>query len=269
MASFPNPPDSVSTPPLTENSPQPARVGREDPLWTGWDVLVIVGLTVAASFVFEAGVTLGAKLLVYRNLPLIEIGQIPEVLLLAQLLAYVVIFGFMYVLAGSREHSFWQTIRWNWPARWPAFLFGGALLYFALLGLGQLLPIPRHLPIDRFFDTPREAALMSIFAVAFAPLMEELFFRGFLYPVLERRVGALGSILITATAFGAIHGDQLKYSWGAVLIIFLVGVALTTVRAATKSVAASFLLHVGYNGTLSVLLYIASGGFKHLDKLNQ
>jgi membrane protease YdiL (CAAX protease family) len=65
-----------------------------------------------------------------------------------------------------------------------------------------------------------------------------------------------------------LHGAQLKYSW-AVLIIFLVGMALTAVRAYTKSVAASFLVHVGYNGTLSALLFVATDGFRHLEKLNQ
>lgn len=76
------------------------------------------------------------------------------------------------------------------------------------------------------------------------------------------------SIVLTSAAFGILHGAQLKYSW-AVLIIFLVGVALTTVRALTKSVAASFLVHVGYNGTLSLLIYAVTGGFRHLEKLNQ
>ena len=110
--------------------------------------------------------------------------------------------------------------------------------------------------------------LMSIFAVTMAPLMEELFFRGFLYPVLTRRIGMVASILLTSVAFGFLHGAQLKYSW-AVLVIFLVGVVLTTVRALTKSVAASFLVHVGYNGTLSILLFVATSGFRHLERLNQ
>jgi hypothetical protein len=148
------------------------------------------------------------------------------------------------------------------------FLLGGAGLYIVLAGLGQLLPIPKHLPIDRFFDSPREATLMSVFAVTVAPLMEELFFRGFLYPVLARKSGMTASILLTGAAFGILHGAQLKYSW-AVLIIFLVGIALTTVRAVTKSVAASFMMHVGYNGTLSLLIYFVTGGFRHLEKLNQ
>ena len=83
-----------------------------------------------------------------------------------------------------------------------------------------------------------------------------------------RRASMVASILLTSVAFGFLHGAQLKYSW-AVLVIFLVGIALTTVRALTKSVAASFLVHVGYNGTLSILLFVATSGFRHLERLNQ
>ena len=50
------------------------------------------------------------------------------------------------------------------------------------------------------------------------------------------------------------------------LIIFLVGIVLTTVRAVTKSVASSFLAHVGYNGTLMVLAAWATDGFRHMEK---
>jgi membrane protease YdiL (CAAX protease family) len=96
--------------------------------------------------------------------------------------------------------------------------------------------------------------------------MEELFFRGFFYPVAARRLGVAWGIVLTALPFGLLHLAQYGYSWGAVLIIFLVGVVLTTVRAMTKSVASSFLAHVGYNGTLMVLAAIATDGFRHMEK---
>jgi hypothetical protein len=51
-----------------------------------------------------------------------------------------------------------------------------------------------------------------------------------------------------------------------VLLITLVGVVLGTVRAVTKSVAASFLVHVGYNGTLMALAAVATDGFRHMEK---
>ena len=99
--------------------------------------------------------------------------------------------------------------------------------------------------------------------------MEELFFRGFLYPVLARRWGVATAILLTALGFGLIHAPQLAQAWGPVLVIFLVGVALTAIRAYAKSVAASMIVHVAYNGTISVILFFVTSGFKHLEKLNQ
>jgi membrane protease YdiL (CAAX protease family) len=268
LASPPNPLDSFPQPEYMP-PPDPARrKSEEDPPWTGWDVLIIVGVTIGASFVFGMLVVGVAWFLRHGTASWVNLARKPELLLAAQLLAYAVVFAFMYSLVASKAGNFWGPIRWHWPAAWVAFLFGGALLYMGLAGVGQLLPIPKHLPIDRFFANSREATIMSIFAVSFAPLMEELFFRGFLYPVLARRLGVFTSIVLTSAAFGILHGAQLKYSW-AVLIIFLVGVALTTVRAVTKSVAASFLVHVGYNGTLSLLMYVVTGGFRHLEKLNQ
>ena len=241
----------------------------EDPPWTGWDVLLIIGATLGASFVLGTAVIGMAKLLLYKSLSLADLARMPELALLAELLTYLVVFVVMYRVVEVRTREFWRPLRWNWQERsWGAFLLGGAALYFVLAGIGQLLPIPKHLPIDRFFENARQATLMSIFAVTLAPLMEELFFRGFLYPVLARRLGVASGIFVTSAAFAILHGAQLKYSW-AVLIIFLVGLALTTVRAITKSVSACFLLHVGYNGTLSLLMFVVTGGFRHLERLNQ
>lgn len=231
---------------------------------------MLIAVTIGASFVLSMGVFTLAWVVFYKTSSWLEVARIPELVLIAQLLAYVVVLAVMYRLVDIRAGRFWEAVRWNWLAgKWLSFLLSGGVLFFVLAGLGRLLPIPKNLPIDRFFQTGREAWMMSIFAVTFAPLMEELFFRGFLYPVLARRLGMFGGILFTSLAFGLLHGDQLRYSWAAVLIIFLVGVALTTVRALTKSVAASFLVHVGYNGALSLLMFIATGGFRHLERLNQ
>lgn len=241
----------------------------EDPPWTGLDVVSILAVAVVALIVLPLLVVLIARALLFPKVAVSDIIQVPEVVLTVQLLIYVVVFAVIYYLLLARTGRFWQSLRWNWPtSTWAGFLILGALLYFALMGLSQLLPIPKHLPIDRFFQTAREAGMMSLLSMTLAPLMEEIFFRGLLYPVLARRFGIAVSIFLTGAAFGILHGAQLKYSW-AVLIIFLVGMVLTTVRAFTKSVAASFLVHVGYNGTLSALLFVATDGFRHLEKLNQ
>jgi membrane protease YdiL (CAAX protease family) len=145
----------------------------------------------------------------------------------------------------------------------------GVVLSLGLQAFASLLPMPKNLPIDRFFQTTREAYLLAIFGMTFAPLLEELFFRGFLYPVLARRLGVATAVVLTALSFGLIHAPQLGRAWGPVLVIFLVGIALTVTRAVTKSVATSLLMHAAYNGTISVLIFFATDHFRHLEKLKQ
>ena len=264
-------PPGVETPPGETPSLPERRPPIEDPLWTGWEVLALAALTIfLAMFLFPLLVTLAARQWVYPRIPLTEIVRYPGLIVLSQLLSYVVILGFMYFLVmRDRTVNFWQAIHWNWPRNPASYLLLGVALSFGLQAVAHLLPIPKSLPIDQFFRTSREAYLLSVFGMTFAPLLEELFFRGFLYPVLARRLGMGTAVLLTALGFAAIHGAQLMYSWGPVLVIFLVGLALTLVRARTRSVAASLLIHVAYNATLSILMFIGTDGFRHLEKLNQ
>ena len=242
----------------------------EDPVWTGWEVLALAVLAVFAILAFMLAATFAAQRLFYRSVPLMEVAKYPGLIVVSQALAYVLVFGLMYVLV-KRDHKqdFWGAIRWNWPRKWSAYLFAGLGLAIGLQAFARLLPIPKNLPMDQFFQTTREAYLLSFFGVTFAPVLEELFFRGFLYPVLARRLGVSVGVVFTALGFAAIHGAQLKYSWGPVLVIFIVGLVLTLVRAITKSVAAGVLLHIAYNGTLSLLMFVYTDGFRHLERLNQ
>jgi len=243
---------------------------EEDPVWNGWDVVLIAAITLFSIFVFVLATTFVVQKALYRRLPLMEVGKFPLVTVIAQLLAYVVVFAFMVWLV--RVHygrKFFYAMRWKWPRGWWRYLGVGVVLSISLQAVANFLPMPKELPIDKFFQTPAEAWVLSLFGMSVAPLMEELFFRGFLYPVLVRRLGISGGVALTSLGFGLIHAPQLGRAWAPVLVVFLVGVALTVVRARTKSVAASMLVHMAYNGTLSLALFVASGGFRHLEKLNQ
>ncbi len=198
-----------------------------------------------------------------------EVAKFPGLIVLSQLLAYILVLVLMYLTVQSHGQDFGQAIRWNWPPAWSSYILGGFVLALGLQAVAHLLPVPKHLPIDQFFQTTRQAYLLSIFGVALAPLLEELFFRGFLYPVLARRLGLATGVILTALTFALIHGAQLMFSWGPVLVIFLVGLALTIVRAVTKSVAASLLVHIAYNGTISLVMFVYTGGFRHLERLQQ
>jgi len=253
------PPESHPIPPTSPPT--------ENPVWTGWDVLLIAGLTLLTLFLAQLLIVLGARRFAYPRESFLDVAQKPSLALLSELLTYAVVALYMILLVEGKYHArFWKAIRWNWPGLIGLNMLGIGVLMFGFDLLGKYLPMPKTTPFDQFFARPSDAYLTAVFAVTLGPLMEELFFRGFLYPVIARRLGAIGGILLTALPFGLVHFIQYGNSWGAVLIIFLVGVVLTTVRAKTKSVASSFLAHAGYNGTLMVLTALATDGFRHMDK---
>ena len=259
---------AVPFPPPELPSAKPAPKAGEDPIWSGWDVLQIAGLTLLLTlFIGPLLVVFGAHLFVYPHESWLEVARKPALALLSQLLAYIVVVLYMFLLVEGKYHArFWPAIRWNWPGIAGVSFAGVGVLMLAFDILGRFLPMPKNTPFDQFFDRPFDAYLTAAFAVTLGPLMEELFFRGFLYPVVARRWGAVWGILLTALPFGLMHFFQYGNSWGAVLIVFMVGVVLTTIRAMTKSVASSFLAHVGYNGTLMLLAAWSTDGFKHMDK---
>ncbi len=199
---------------------------------------------------------------------MVDLAREPRLVIPVQTAAYLIVLGCMVLIVQRRRAiSFWRAIQWNWPGSSAvAYLFGGVGLALGIQLLSALLPVPKQLPIEKYFKDATGTYLMVVFGIAVAPLMEELFFRGFLYPVLARRTGATGGIAITAVFFALVHQSQLGRAWSPVLLLFVVGVVLTWVRANTGSVASSWLIHVGYNTTLFTLLWLQTDHFQHMER---
>ena len=258
--------------PLSEQ-PQPAL--KENPPWTGWDILYIVMVMFASLLICLIGVTMLVKRLAYPNVAFFQVMAFPLVAFAGQMCSYVVTLGFMFTTATHHGAKFGPAVRWNWPRAWGAYLALGVAFAIGLQILAKFLPMPKEIPMEAFFKTALRAWVLSIAAMTFVPLMEELFFRGFLYPVVARRLGLIFAVLFTAVSFTAIHVPQLadphmplSASWGAVLLIFIIGLGLTIVRALKKSVAAGVLMHMAYNGVTSLAAIVVTGGFRHLDRLS-
>jgi uncharacterized protein len=89
-----------------------------------------------------------------------------------------------------------------------------------------------------------------------------------LFSFASARVANALAILVTAILFAFIHEQQLAAAWAPLLMVFIVGLVLTIVRARTRSVASSVLVHMAYNATLFTMVYFASDHFRHLEKLS-
>jgi membrane protease YdiL (CAAX protease family) len=237
------------------------------------DVGLIIGVAFAAYFV--CGVIAGIVYLIAHP------GQNPQDLakvlahntwfvLSVELAVYLLLIGFMAFLVWLRHRtSLGRAIRWNIPTRTHAvYALAGGLGLAVFSDVAQVVFsrwIPKSLPITEFFQDRNSALLLAGFGVLIAPLVEEILFRGFLYPALSRWSGVVPAVIITSAGFALLHGAQLAYSLVPLLLIFVVGAVLTITRAVTKSVATSVLVHMAYNFTLFLQFYIGTHGFRNLQ----
>lgn len=240
----------------------------------------LVDVALIAGFAFFALIlcTVLALAVVYstpgaRNLDPKGLARNALIIIPAQFVAYLMVVGFMVFIVWTRHRTgFLQGIQWNMPRPLTAFiaLGGGVALALSSQLFSGLLErwIPKTLPIDQYFKTPASGYLLAAFGIFVAPFVEEFFFRGFLYPALARWTGAPTAIVLTAIGFSSIHQEQLAHAWAPLLIIFGVGLVLTIVRAKTRSVATSVLIHMGYNATLFTMLFFVTEGFRHMERMN-
>jgi uncharacterized protein len=209
---------------------------------------------------------------------------------------YILTFAISFPVFPLLWHrSFLDGIHWTWRAArlrwWKLILFG-----FVLSGVAQaaehLFKTPKEsTDVLKLLDTPTSAWLTAIFGALIAPLVEEIAFRGFLLPAiataydwisLERTPAAYNrwrqttshttgalvlAAVVSSAAFAALHGSQLHWPVGPLVILFGVSLVLSWVRIRFQSVAASALVHISYNGLLFLIMIIGTGGFRHLDKL--
>jgi membrane protease YdiL (CAAX protease family) len=190
---------------------------------------------------------------------------------ISQALLSVFVLIFLWLLVRSRGPApFWPAVGWrSFPAGWPRaasiaqyLLLGGALMV-AIQFVGSYMHMPSQLPIDQMLRNRSSVLMMTALGILEAPLIEETLFRGCIYPVIARTFGVTTGIAATGILFGLAHGLQLSFAWQPVLLLSIVGIVLTYIRARAGTVLASFLVHLGYNSLLFGAFYLATGGLRN------
>lgn len=82
----------------------------------------------------------------------------------------------------------------------------------------------------------------AVTAVVLAPFFEETIFRGVLLPVLSRRLGSLGGVLLSSAVFGLAH-----LSIGEFPALFVLGLLLGWLRLSSGRLSASIWMHALWN----------------------
>jgi membrane protease YdiL (CAAX protease family) len=193
---IPEQPVVAALPETVVYAPEPAR----DPAWNVWDVIMIAFLFLLAMVLSTAVVITAAGALSGSHLPdTKELAKNPTIAVTVQLLAYLLTFAFarFYIGAKARQ-DFWKAVRWNLPAlpAAAALVLLGGMMAVVIQFTSAVLPMPKDLPVEQFFRSKDTIWLMVVFGTVVAPLIEETFFRGLLFPALRRWANEPESIIV-------------------------------------------------------------------------
>ena len=134
----------------------------------------------------------------------------------------------------------------------------------AVLGLAQLFNYepPAHPLVAVFLEedsrTPMLIAYSVFFAIVMGPILEEVFFRGFCYPVFKAKWGTKWAMIITSAFFALIHANTFAF-----VPIFVLGMGLAYLYEKRGSLAAPIVLHVVHNAVFIGYFFLAKDLILH------
>jgi membrane protease YdiL (CAAX protease family) len=264
----------AGSPAQNENVPEDIRVP-----WGGGELLLLLGFAIGSLFFLE--IILELFLLAHYHMSREQLLNLLKtnagVAVGFQAFWSGIIFLFLFLMIRQYNRSpFWSSLRWRalHPRNRPA-----GLVYFSCILGGVALAITvgiashfagekTNLPIEKLFNTRADVIWLMIFGICVAPFFEETIFRGYLYPVFARKWGIPAGIFVTGLLFGLMHAVQLWGGWVQIALLVLVGIILTTARARTGSVVASYLIHVSYNSFLFMAFLISTHGLKNIPHVH-
>ena len=158
------------------------------------------------------------------------------------------------------KRPFFSTIGWSW-GKLPAGIGlaicipTGVALFIVGSAIAKVLGGDKQTPLEQIINSSMAARyLISFFAVATAPFVEEFVYRGVLYAPLQRLVGVKGAVVIVLGIFTVIHVPQYLPNVGVIAAVFLLSAALTVIRAMSGRLLPCIVIHFVFNGIQALLL---------------
>ena len=102
-------------------------------------------------------------------------------------------------------------------------------------------------PIQNVTDEVPLAAI-AVLSILIVPIGEEALMRGFIYPVLRRKLSVASTIVITALLFAILHGNLVQ-----IVLTIPLGIALGYLYERTHNLLACISMHMLFNATALLL----------------
>ncbi len=91
---------------------------------------------------------------------------------------------------------------------------------------------------------------LTIFVAVFGPIIEEMFFRGFMYSALKKRFGIFIAMILSASIFSILHTNIVGF-----LPIMTLGMLLAYLYEKTGSLIAPMIVHIIHNSIILTFVF--------------
>ncbi|MFA5094684.1 MAG: CPBP family intramembrane glutamic endopeptidase [Candidatus Omnitrophota bacterium] len=128
------------------------------------------------------------------------------------------------------------------------------IMVFVLLGLrifNYEPPETRALEMLYETDRPKLLFILTGLVTLLGPVMEELFFRGFAYPVVRKKMGARNAIILVSLVFSLLHLNIVSF-----FPILALGILLAYLYEKTGSIIPCIAVHIVHNTTVVFFVFL-------------
>jgi membrane protease YdiL (CAAX protease family) len=175
------------------------------------------GHIVSGAIIYASLIIFLAGLLVYRNLRPTDVFGLGSL-------------GFTRAL--------WRSLLWL-AAAYPLLMLVQAMVYGTAGGEMSPQDVVEFL---QNAETPRDRLAVLAMAVVVAPVAEEMIFRGYLYPVGKKYVGAFASMAATSLLFAVLHGHA-----GSIPALFTLAMCLGLAYEKSGTLIVPMIMHAVFN----------------------
>jgi len=226
---------------------------NERPKW-GFIDIILVYLGVMAISVLTG--------FLFRNF---NIGLVPGGLgyfMVAFLVQFLATVGLVFLATIVFHHSKWRDLGINRPltgtlGRYG--IMGGILLILMVLVMGYVLKYLQPEIQPQYYEemlrsVNRLPDFIGILVAGsvLAPLSEEIFYRGMIYPVFRKHMGPVWGAILAGLVFGLAHWDFWR-----TIPLAMGGAGLCYIYEKSGSIWVSVLAHGVWNGLLSIIIYLS------------
>jgi membrane protease YdiL (CAAX protease family) len=112
---------------------------------------------------------------------------------------------------------------------------------------------PETKALEILYETNRPKLLLVLTGLVtlLGPVMEELFFRGFAYPVVRKRIGAKSAIIVVSLVFSMLHLNIVSF-----FPILALGILLAYLYEKTGSIVPCIAVHVVHNTAVVFFVFL-------------